>query len=69
MRWLSFGVMYIYLLIILFRFSVGLMILIGLAVYTSKFIELEVSFSWSYGAGWSVVGMYIISIILLFADK
>ena len=27
------------------------------------------SFSWSYGLGWSMFGMYIVTVVLLFADK
>lgn len=50
-------------------FLSALVIIIGLCVYTSTFYDLDVSFSWSYGAGWSAAAMYIIAIVLLYADK
>ena len=50
-------------------FIAALVMCIGLIVYTATFANSVVSFSWSYGAGWSAVAMYIITIVLLFADK
>ncbi|XP_012560070.1 uncharacterized protein LOC105846161 isoform X1 [Hydra vulgaris] len=50
-------------------FISALLILISLSVYTNTFIRQNIAFSWSYGAGWSAVVMYIISIVLLYADK
>eukprot|EP00111_Clytia_hemisphaerica_P020271 TCONS_00059742-protein len=44
-------------------------VMIGLIVYTNTFINHDVAFSWSYGAGWSAVAMYIITTILIYADK
>lgn len=44
-------------------------VVIGLAIYTDNYINKKVQFSWSYGAGWSATAMYIISVILLLADK
>jgi len=50
-------------------FIAALSILIGLLVYTDMYFSAKVSFSWSYGAGWSAVVMYIITIVLMYADK
>lgn len=47
----------------------GILVVIGLSIYTDIFINMKVQFSWSYGAGWSAAAMYIISVILLLADK
>jgi len=42
----------------------------GLIVFTMVFKKVKDTwFSWSYGAGWSAAGMYIITTILLYADK
>jgi len=53
---------------ILFFLS-AIFVVIGLAIYTDNYMNKKVQFSWSYGAGWSATAMYIISVILLFADK
>ena len=47
----------------------AIFVVIGLAIYTDNYINKKVQFSWSYGAGWSATAMYIISVILLLADK
>jgi len=45
-------------------------IIAGLISYTMVFkAEQNATFSWSYGAGWSAAGMYIITTVLLYADK
>ena len=49
----------------------------GLVVYTMVYKDVDETakdwrwfqFSWSYGAGWSTFGMYVVTIVLLFADK
>lgn len=45
-------------------------VMAGLISYTIAFKDTRnATFSWSYGAGWSAVGMYIITTVLLYADK
>ncbi|XP_046850978.1 lens fiber membrane intrinsic protein-like [Xenia sp. Carnegie-2017] len=42
---------------------------IAMMIYTFKFWDEDIYFSWSYGAGWTTVAMALIGIVLIMADR